>query len=271
MLKMICNECKSKFGQVYESNDVGVEELIILDLFSGGKSLSKALQNENVEIITLDFEKKYNPDICIDILDNNCIQEIEKKLNGRKVEYIWASPPCEKWSFACGVKGGNIYFESIKEKRKMVDFKIRENFDVNSKYKILKNHEEIKREAINAMRIVDKTFAIINYFKPKHWCIENPKDFMEIYINKNYKCITNFCTYCQYGFEYRKPTTIFSDIDLQLKSCKIGEPCHFNNFYCRGKSNKIRNTSLLRNYIERSEIPRKLIVEIFKKLKEEGI
>lgn len=26
MLKMICNECKSKFGQVYESNDVEVED-----------------------------------------------------------------------------------------------------------------------------------------------------------------------------------------------------------------------------------------------------
>lgn len=246
--------------------------MIILDLFSGGKSLSKALSTyKDIEIITLDFEKKYNPDICINILDNNCIQEIEKKLNGRNLDFIWASPPCEKWSFACGVKGGNIYFESIKEKGKMVDFKIRENFNVNSKYSILKTPEKVKEEAINAMRIVDKTFMIINYFKPKHWCIENPKDFMEIYINKNYDCHTNLCTYCQYGFEYRKPTTIFSDIDLDLRACKIGDKCHNNNFYCRGKINKIRNISSVRNYIERSEVPEKLIVEILKKFKEEEV
>lgn len=244
--------------------------MIILDLFSGGKSLSSALSEyENVEIITLDFDKKYNPDICIDVLDNNCIEEIEKKLNGRKVDFIWASPPCEKWSFACGVKGGNIYFESIKSKGKMVDFKIRENFDTNSKYTILNDSQKVRQEAINAMRIVDKTFMIINYFKPKHWCIENPKDFMEIYINKNYKCITNLCTYCQYGFEYRKPTTIFSDIDLKLKSCRIGDSCHNNNFYCRGKENKIRNISIMRNYIERSQVPHKLIITILEEFMKE--
>ncbi len=236
---------------------------LILDLFSGGKSLSKSLNKEDFEIITLDFEKKYKPDICINILDNNCIQTIEKYLNGRKIDYIWASPPCEKWSFACGVKGGNIYFESVKDKGKMVDFKIRENFNVNSKYSILKTPEKVKEEAINAMRILDKTFMIINYFKPKHWFVENPKDFMEIYINKNYKCITNLCTYCQYGFEYRKPTTIFSDINLELKSCKIGNSCHSNNFYCRGKENKIRNSSIKSDYISRSEVPKDLINEIF--------
>jgi len=27
-----------------------------------------------------------------------------------KPDIIWASPPCEKWSLACGVKGGNIYW-----------------------------------------------------------------------------------------------------------------------------------------------------------------
>ena len=114
--------------------------MLVLDLFSGGNSLSKALKDyKDVEIITLDFEEKYNPDICIDVLSKDCISEIEKKLNGRTIDFIWASPPCEKWSFACGVKGGNIYFESIKEKGKMVDFKIRENFNVNSKYKVLKN------------------------------------------------------------------------------------------------------------------------------------
>ena len=241
--------------------------MLILDLFSGGNSISKALGSfNNVEIITLDVEKKYHPDICIDILANNCIQEIDKKIAGRKIDFIWASPPCEKWSFACGVKGGNIYFESIKKNGKMIDFKIRENFNVNSRYQILKDSNRVYKDAIQAMRIVDKTFMIINYFKPKFWCIENPEDFMKIYINKNYNCITNFCTYCQYGFEYRKPTTIFSNLNFDLKSCKKGDSCHSNNFYCRGKENKRRDISIMRNYIERSQIPDLLIQSIYKKI-----
>ena len=241
--------------------------MLILDLFSGGKSISKALNNRNdIDIITLDFDNKYNPDICIDILDNNCIQKIKKYIKNKKIDFIWASPPCEKWSFACGVKGGNIYFESIKEKGKMIDFKIRENYNVNSRYSILKEPNKVKGQAINAMRIVDKTFTIINYFKPNHWCIENPKDFMEVYINKNYNCYTNICTYCQYGFEYRKPTTIFSDVNLNLKFCKIGDKCHNNNFYCRGKQNKLRQKAIKNNYISRSEVPEELINEIINKL-----
>ena len=34
-------------------------------------------------------------------------------------------------------------------------------------------------------------------------------------------------TYCQYGFEYMKPTDFFSNVDLMLKPpCHNGDPCH---------------------------------------------
>ena len=236
----------------------------LLELFAGSRSFSRAAELLNYKVYTTDFKPFEKINQVCDIMDFDK-KLAEDNLNG-KPDIIWASPPCEKWSLACGVKGGNIYWESIKDKGQTIGIKPRENFNVNSKYKILKTPSKVKEERDIHISILDKTLEIINYYKPKYYFIENPFGYMRFYLQDKVDYV-NYCTYCQYGFPYRKPTNIFSNIELNLKSCKIGENCHSNNLYNRGKQNKLREKSIVNTYYDRSKIPFELCKDILNAIK----
>jgi len=229
----------------------------VLELFAGSKSIGKAAESLGMEVFSSDIEAFEGIDYVTDIL----------KFDVDKVPFrpniIWASPPCEKWSLACGVKGGNIYWESVRENGKIVGIKHRENFNVKSHYKIMKSPELVKEAAEFHMSIVDKTVEIIKKLNPDFYFIENPFGYLQYYLKGKVDYI-NYATYCQYGYPYRKPTNVFSNIPLDLKSCPIGGGCHSNNLYTRGKQNKLRETSIVNNYYDRSKIPHDLCLEILK-------
>ena len=65
----------------------------LLELFSGTKSVSKAVGNKFIEIVSLDNINKYNPTICSDILSWDY-----KKYPPGYFNVIWASPPCTEYS-----------------------------------------------------------------------------------------------------------------------------------------------------------------------------
>ena len=116
----------------------------VLELFSGSKSITKFFENlPNVEVISLDFEKKYNPDICCDIMEFDY-----KQYDVGHFDIIWSSPECKIFSqlqnTLLGRKGGSINKEALIEKQKE-----------NSKY-------------------ILKTIEIIKYLNPKYYFIENP-------------------------------------------------------------------------------------------------
>lgn len=234
-----------------------MDRVKVLELFAGSRSIGKAAEELGYEVFSVDIEKFEKIDYVCDILE----------LDYSKIPFIpdiiWASPPCEKWSLACGVEGGNIYWESIKEKGKTIGIKPRENFNVTAKYSILKNPNRVAEERNHHLAILDKTLEIINHYKPTVYYIENPFGFMRFYLEGKVDFI-NDCTYCQYGFPYRKPTNIFSNLLLGLKTCKIGAGCHSNNLYNRGKSNKLREKSVVQTYYERSKIPKELCTTLMK-------
>jgi len=68
----------------------------ILELFSGTKSFSKVAESLGHEVTTLDWEPKFKPDICMDILDDNFFNILFVE----KFDIIWASPPCTEYSRA---------------------------------------------------------------------------------------------------------------------------------------------------------------------------
>ena len=232
----------------------------VLELFAGSRSIGKVAEELGYEVFSCDINNFDG----IDYVGN--ILEFDYSKIPFTPDIIWASPPCEKWSLACGVEGGNIYWESIKEKGKTIGIKPRENFNVNAKYTILKTPDRVSEERNLHLSILNKTLEIINHYKPKAYFIENPFGFMRFYLEDKVEFI-NFCTYCQYGFPYRKPTNIFSNIELELKSCKIGGGCHSNNLYSRGKVNKLREKSIVNTYYERSKIPKELCLAILKSVK----
>lgn len=229
----------------------------VLELFAGSRSIGKAAETLGYEVFSVDIENFEGINYVCNILD----------FDYSKIPFIpdiiWASPPCEKWSLACGVEGGNIYWESVKENGKTVGIKPRENFNVSARYSILKTPDRVESERNYHLKILNKTLEIINHYNPKVYFIENPFGFMRFYLKDKVEFINN-CTYCQYGYPYRKPTNIFSNLELNLKSCKIGGGCHSNNLYNRGKQNKLREKSVAKTYYERSKIPEELCLTLMK-------
>ena len=67
----------------------------LLELFSGTKSVSKAVGNLYDEIISVDIMNKNNPTFCVDIL-----QWDYKQYPVGYFDAIWASPPCTEYSKA---------------------------------------------------------------------------------------------------------------------------------------------------------------------------
>lgn len=65
----------------------------LLELFSGTKSVSKAIGSRYDEVISLDSLKKFDPNICSDILTWDY-----KIYPPGHFDAIWASPPCTEYS-----------------------------------------------------------------------------------------------------------------------------------------------------------------------------
>lgn len=71
--------------------------VVILELFCGTKSFTKEAEKLGYKCFTVDFNKKYNPDLCIDIL-NFDISMLPKEFQNPDI--VWASPPCTEYSHA---------------------------------------------------------------------------------------------------------------------------------------------------------------------------
>lgn len=175
--------------------------MIILELFAGTRSVSRAFERRGHKTFSVEWDKKFkNIDIYDDI--NNITPERVIELCGGVPDVIWASPDCTTYSIA-----------AISHHRK-------------------KNIETGSLDAISDYaKFCDKTnrhvIELIKELKPKCFFIENPRggmrkmDFMQGLPRYT-------VTYCQYGDKRMKPTDIWTNHpDPQFRSmCKNGDPCH---------------------------------------------
>ena len=166
------------------------KSLKLLELFKGTGSVGKVARKLGYDVVSLDFEEKYNPDILTDILKWN-YKELPTP------DYIWASPPCNTFSpLAYPLKERNI-----------------------------ENAEPYSERAKLGTKILYKTLEIINYFLKKNpklkFCIENPHGMMRK-DPKMKKIPMETTKYCLYGDEKYKPTDFWSNYKLDLKqgNCK---------------------------------------------------
>lgn len=206
----------------------------LLELFAGSKSISNVAEKLGFEVFSTDIKPFNGIDYIVDIMEFDTL----------KVPFvpdiIWASPPCTGFSVAVigrnWIKTNDIY-------------------------------TPITETARLGIEIVKKTIAIIEYFNPKFYFIENPRGMLrKMPFIRNLKRRT--VTYCQYGDNRMKPTDIWTNSNQwqPRPMCKNGDACHQSA--PRGSS---IGTQGLSNAYERSKIPYELCLEILESCEVNGI
>lgn len=194
----------------------------IIEFFSGTSSFGKVAKERGHEVFTIDFNPKFKSDMVCDMLYFN-IKMLPKEW--RKPDMIWCSPPCETFSLS----GNSMYM----------------GFPTKSKTYI-------------GLALAYKCVELILDLKPKYWVIENPRaGLRSIWFMKPLPKTT--VTYCQYGFNYMKPTDVWNNFGFIGKSCKNGDSCHVSA--PRGSNKGVQGE---KSSEFRGVIPEKLCLEIIK-------
>lgn len=208
--------------------------MIILELFAGTKSISKAFEKKGHKTYSIEWDKEFKNISLYEDINNISAKDIIK-LCGRVPDVIWASPDCTTYSIAAISHHRTKNIET-------------NNLDAKSDY----------------AKFCDKTnkhvLDLIQELKPKLYFIENPRgglrkmDFM--------KGLYRYTlTYCQYGDTRMKPTDIWTNHPKpQFKPvCHNGDSCHE-----KAPRGSKTGTQGLKDARHRSIIPEKLCDYIVK-------
>lgn len=255
-------------------------KLKVLVLFDGTGCVSNEAKAMGHDVKTLDILPLNHIDLPMDILD------FRPELLGEWIpDMIWASPPCETFSCITHMKGGgNLYYESFKLFKNVVGITPRTDFTIDKRL-INRDQKKILSKGVLHRSLVDKTMDIIYHYEKINpdliWCVENPASgYMRYYIMKlRLGIVENLTTYCMYGKPYRKETSIFSNIQLDLKWCHkhrkgVTDDCggHSDTFVQR-YDNKRQPKGVVDSstYLDRSSIPSELCKEILTQVHNEFV
>ena len=164
----------------------------LLELFKGTGSVSKVAIPRGYEVVSLDYDKKFKPDIVTDIL-NWDYEEFSKTW---VPDFIWASPPCNTYS--------------------PLAYPLKERDPKTAK--------AISNRAIRGTNYLYRTLRIIRHFRKLNpdlcFVIENPRGMMRNDKHMKKFILTN-TYYFFYGDKRRKSTDFFSNFELDLVNPKV--------------------------------------------------
>jgi hypothetical protein len=159
----------------------------LLELFCGTKSVGKVYEADGYEVVSLDYNAKFNATHTEDILLWDY-----KQYPSDYFDVIWASPDCTTWSVASGGKYRKI----------------------NNIYGVGNERAEIGN------RMVLRVIEMLKYFKCKAWFIENPRGMLIHYppLKEFIKEVNGHNTLVYYGnynnWGCPKATHIWSNLRL---------------------------------------------------------
>lgn len=244
------------------------DKLVIWGLFDSGNGsyFKSAEKDDDIELfsIGIDRENKNDHFINLDLADysrmfgdNKMFDTLDKL---PKPDLIIASPPCESWSIASAMKDGNACWkqdtiENLFGTMEGSRFTVRD-YDDYENYQFYPDRQLLTR--INGELCIFNTIEIIRRYKPKYYIIENPA-YGRIweYIDKilGFKIeYENQTYYSAYDYPIVKPTKFGSNVHLELKTKRVKTGTNMNNFP---------------GYNNRSNIPEKLVDDIFNRIKKE--
>lgn len=244
--------------------------MIVWALFDSGNGCYKrsAEKFDDIEIysIGLDIENKNDHFIHLNLADysymfgNNQMYEVLDKLP--RPDLIIASPPCESWSVASALAGGNACWKREDVSDNLFQPQIQPSpFTVRAKLDYQNSHNNLNYgkqfiKRVNGELTAYNTIEIIKRYDPKYFIIENPAnsklwEYVEDVIGFQlpYKNLTR---YNNYDYPLQKPTKFASNIHLGLKNEIIKADVEWGSFS--------------KDYNERSNIPEKLVDEMFEKV-----
>jgi len=170
--------------------------LKVIDLFCGIGGWSAAFKDRGHQVLTLDNEKSFKPDMCMNILD------AKRGMFPFQPDIVLASPPCEAFS--------------------------RLRYKHNWQLKADDPRKPISVKAKLGIMLLQKTLDLINDLNPRFYIIENPVGRMRYMY-----CLSllerRTVTYCKYGHKAQKPTDLWGMFPPSLvlrEVCKVGDPCH---------------------------------------------
>jgi site-specific DNA-cytosine methylase len=202
--------------------------MLIFDFYAGNGSATKPFEDAGHTVIKVELDEYFEAHER-DILTLNAEYLIEKY---GQPDFIWASPPCQKFSVASLWK----YWEGTK------------------------GNSVPKHPAVyEALALVAHTIKLMQDLNPtRGWIMENPRGMLRSQaVVKDLRRWT--ISYCQYGDTRMKPTDLWGTIDWTPKPiCRPGASCHESSpaGTNAGGTGKLRNAKL------RSMIPYELGQEI---------
>lgn len=208
----------------------------LLELFCGTKSVGNVFEKNGYEVISLDYNAKFNATHIVDFLTWDYQQ-----YDPNYFDVIWASPDCTTWSLATGGK-------------------------YRLKTEIYGRNNEHQERANLGNNMILRLIEILNYFNCKAWFIENPKALLRhfpplkdfIKERNAYTTVVYYSNYDEWGFH--KPTDIWSNLPLWNETQPHLDETHyilrFHNF--NGKMKKFYK-NFQANAEKRSKIPPSLI------------
>lgn len=202
--------------------------MIIYDFFAGTGSATKAFEDTGHKVIKVELDEYFEAEER-DILKLDAQYLIDKY--GRP-DFIWASPPCQKFSVASLWK----YWEGTR------------------------GQSAPKHPAVyEAIELVRRTIKLMEELQPRvGWLLENPRGMLRHQdVVKPYNRWT--ITYCQYGDSRMKPTDLWGTIKWNPRPmCKPRMSCHESS----PAGTNAGGTGKLKNARLRSMIPYELGREI---------
>ncbi len=242
--------------------------MIVWALFDSGNGSyvkgSASFNDIQIYPVGLDIERKNNHFINLNLADYSYLfgdNTLWKTLDTLpKPDLIIASPPCESWSVASAMPGGNACWKQEKgdslfePQTPLSRFTVRDFNDYEgTQFKPEKSL--VKR--INGELCTFNLIQIIKRYEPKYYIIENPAssriwDYIERVLGFEipYENLTYYNNYDNYPI--KKPTKFKSNVQLGLKNELIPNEIEFRQFD--------------RGYNARSNIPQSLVQDIFKRV-----
>jgi len=214
-----------------------MEKMKILELECGTKSFTKVAEARGHKCFTVDIDKKFNPDLCIDIMDFT-IDMLPKEF--RNPDIIWASPPCIQYSHA---KRSGI--RDIEGSNKIVSKNIDIIEQLNPKYYFLENPQTG----------LLKFQPILNEFPFYH------RPYIDV-------------SYCKYGFPYRKQTRIWTNCNVWKSRPICRKDCKFmkdGKHIVSVGNGRSKYTSKIMKKEDKYKIPPELCLEIIEAIEKWGI